>query len=91
MIDDNNNGQNALTTVFRPAEYHLLCKWYISSAWRRKLSKSALKTEFLNELYRALLVLLEETDPFQFEMLMNGFISMCNKKFPNFGEYFQVN
>ena len=53
--------------------------------------KVAPKTEVKNELYRALLVLLEEKDPLQFEMLMNGFLSICNEKSPKFGEYFQVN
>ena len=56
----------------------------------RKLSKLAPKTEVNNELYRALLVLLEEKDPLKFEMLMNVFLSMCNEKSSNFGEYFQV-
>ena len=55
------------------------------------MSKLAPKTEVKNELYRALLVLLEEKDPLQFEMLMNGFLSMWNEKSPNFREYFQVN
>ena len=55
------------------------------------MSKLAPKTEVKNELYRTLLVLLEEKDPLQFEILMNGFLSMCNEKSPNFGEYFKVN
>ena len=55
------------------------------------MSKLTPKTEVKNELYRALLVMLEERDPLQFEMLMNSFLSMCNEKSPNFGEYFQVN
>ena len=55
------------------------------------MSKLAPETEVKNELYRALLVLLEEKYPLQFEMLMNGFLSMCNEKSSNFGEYFQVN
>ena len=72
-------------------EHHLLCKWHITRAWRRKLSKLPPKTEVKNELCRALLILLEERDPLQLEMLMNRFLSMCNEKSPNFGEYFQVN
>ena len=35
--------------------------------------------------------MLEEKDPLQLEILMNGFLSMCNEKSPNFGEYFKVN
>ena len=91
MTDDDNSGWNAFINVFGSAEHHLLCKCHITRAWRRKLSKLAPKTEVKNELYLALLVLLEEKDPLQFEILMNGFLSMCNEKSPNFGEYFKVN
>ena len=91
LADDDNSGWKAFTNVFGSVEHHLLCKWYITRALRRKLSKLAPKTEVKNELYRALLVLLEEKDPLRFEMLMNGFLSMCNEKSPNLGEYFQVN
>ena len=76
MTDDDNSGWNAFTNVFGSVEHHLLCKWHITRAWRRKLSKVAPKTELKNELYRALLVLLAEKDPLQFEMLMNGFLSI---------------
>ena len=55
------------------------------------MSKLAPKTEVKNELYRTLLVLLEEKGPLQFEIVMNGFLSMYNEKSPNFGEYFKVN
>ena len=89
--DDDNSGWNAFSNVFGSVEHHLLCKWHFTRAWRRKLSKLAPKTEVKNGLYRALLVLLEEKDPLQFEILMNGFLSMCNEKSPNFGEYFKVN
>ena len=91
ITDDDSSGWNAFSNVFGSVEQHLLCKWHITRAWRRKLSKLAPKTEVKNELYRALLVLLEEKDPLQFEILMNGFLSMCNEKSPNFGEYFKVN
>ena len=91
MTDDDNSGWNAFTNVFGSVEHHLLCKWHITRTWRRKLSKLAPKTEVTNELYRALLVLLEGKDPLQFEILINGFLSMCNEKSPNFGEYFEVN
>ena len=45
--------------------------------------------EVKNEIYRTLLVLLEEKDPLQFEMLVNGFLSMCNKKSKTFGNIFR--
>ena len=91
VTDDDSSGWNAFTNVFGSVEHHLLCKWYITRAWKRKLSKLTPKTEVKNELYRPLLVMLEERDPLQFEMLMNSFLSTCNEKPPNFGEYFQVN
>ena len=59
MADDDNSGWNAFTNVFGSVEHHLLCKWHITRAWRRKLSKLAPKTEVKNELCRALLVLFE--------------------------------
>ena len=91
MTDDDNREWNAFTNVFGSVEHHLLCKWHITRVWRRKLSKLAPKPEVKNELYRALLFLLEEKDPLQFEILMNDFLSMCNEKSPNFGECFKVN
>ena len=60
MTDDDNSGWNAFANVFGSVEHHPLCKWHITRAWRRKLSKYTPKTEVDNELYRALLVLLEE-------------------------------
>ena len=48
MTDDNNNGWNAFTNVLGSVEHHLLCKWHITRAWRRKLSKLVPKTEFKN-------------------------------------------
>ena len=48
------------TNVFGSMEHHLLCKWHITRAWKRNLSKFSPKTEVENELYRALLALLEE-------------------------------
>ena len=77
MTDDDNSGWNAFINVFGSAEHHLLCKCHITRAWRRKLSKLAPKTEVKNELYRALLVLLEEKNPLQFEILMNGFLKIA--------------
>ena len=91
MTDDDSSGWNAFTNVFGSVEHHLLRKWHITRAWGRKLSKLAPKKEVKNELYRALLVLLEEKDPLQFEMLMNSFLSICNEKSSKFGEYFQIN
>ena len=91
ITNDDNSGWNAFTNIFGSVEHHLLCKWHITRAWRRHLSKLAPKTEVKNELYRALVVLLEEKDPLRFETLMNGFLSMWNEQSSNFGEYFQLN
>ena len=85
MTDDDNSGWNAFTNVFGSVEYYLLCKRHITRACSRKFSKLAPKMEVKNEPYRALLVMLVEKDPLRFEILMNGFLSMCNEKSPNFG------
>ena len=36
LKDDDNTGWNAFTSVFGESK-HLLCKWHITRAWRRKL------------------------------------------------------
>ena len=35
LKDDDNTGWNAFTSVFGETK-HLLCKWHITRAWRRK-------------------------------------------------------
>ena len=76
MTDDDNSGWNAFTNVFGSVEYYLLCKRHITRTCSRKFSKLAPKMEVKNEPYRALLVMLVEKDPLQFEILVNGFLSM---------------
>ena len=88
MRDDDNTGRNAFISVFGESE-HLLCKWHITWAWRRKFK---LVPELIqDEVMHVLLVLLNEKEEAQFNILQEGFLKRYSLVAPAFIKYYRDN
>ena len=86
MTDDDNSGWNAITSVFGEAK-HLLCKWHINCAWKRKLP---LVPKYLQEdIYDALYALINEHDQQIFQQMLQSFLETYSLPASKFVEYFK--
>ena len=88
MTDDDNTGWNAFTAVFGESK-HLLCKWHITRAWRKKLT--LVPESIQDEVMQPLLLVLNEKDVEQFSKLQDGFLKRYSLVRPRFVRYFQDN
>ena len=74
MTDDDNTGWAAFKKVFGEAVHHLLCKWHVHRSWIRKLRQLYRNDHLLQlELYRTMVVIMEEKDPNNFKILVDAF------------------
>eukprot|EP00112_Aurelia_sp_Birch-Aquarium-sp1_P016102 Seg3619.1 transcript_id=Seg3619.1/GoldUCD/mRNA.D3Y31 product="Ubiquitin-like-specific protease 1" protein_id=Seg3619.1/GoldUCD/D3Y31 len=90
MTDDDNTGWSAFSSVFGNEAHHLLCKWHVHRSWRRKLHSLLPKErEFQNEIYQAIVVLLEERDSTKFKAMALAFVSTYMAVSEQFVRYFQ--
>ena len=90
MTDDDNTGWSAFSSVFGNEAHHLLCKWHVHRSWRRKLHSLLPKErEFQNEIYQAMVVLLEERDSTKFKAMSLAFVSTYVAVSEEFIRYFQ--
>ena len=88
MADDDNTGWNAFTSVFGESK-HLLCKWQITKAWRRKLN---LVPESIQDVVmRVLLVILNQKKEAQFNILHEDFLKRYSLVGPAFIKYYRDN
>ena len=88
MTGDGNTGWNAFTAVFGESK-HLLCKWHITRAWRRKLT--LVPESIQDEVMQSLLLILSEKDQEQFAKLQDGSLKRYSLVAPRFVCYFQDN
>ena len=90
MTADDNTGWSAFSSVFGNEAHHLLCKWHVHRSWRRKLHSLLPKErEFQNEIYQAMVVLLEERDSTKFKAMSLAFVSTYVAVSEEFVRYFQ--
>ena len=76
------------TSVFGESK-HLLCKWHITRAWRRKLK--LVPESIQDEVMRALLVILNEKEEAQFNTLHEGFLKRYSFVAQAFIKYYRDN
>ena len=88
LKDDDNTGWNAFTSVFGETK-HLLCKWHITRAWRRKLK--LVQESIQDEVMRTPLVILNEKEEAQFNTLHEGFLKRYSLVAPAFIKYYRDN
>ena len=88
MTDEDSTGWNAFTSVFGKSK-HLLCKWHITTAWRRKLK--LVPESMQDEVMHALLAILNEKEEAQFNTLHEGFRKRYSLAAPAFIKYYRDN
>jgi hypothetical protein len=92
MSDDDPAFYNAWERVMGAAQRRLLCTWHVDKNWRKNLHEKVHSTrEEKAMIYKALRVLLQETNPEQFVTTLQQFIHelLSDESTNEFGRYFQ--
>ena len=89
MTDDDNSEWSAFSKAFGNDIRHLLCKWHIHRTWKRRLqSLLPHDVDLQIEIYRALVVLMDEKNENDFKKMANNFIEIYKSKCKKFIDYF---
>ena len=92
MSDDDYSGPNAIKAGFGEKIRHLLCKWHIHRACQRKLMHHIPTDNTLrDEVYKCLIVILEEKNSNKFNELTEAFEKKYTSKCESFVKYFFSN
>uniref|UniRef100_A0A6P7HAU8 Uncharacterized protein LOC114346433 n=1 Tax=Diabrotica virgifera virgifera TaxID=50390 RepID=A0A6P7HAU8_DIAVI len=91
MSDDAPEFFNAWTNIMSKPENHLLCAWHIDRNWRKNLNKIKGDQAMKAKVYKYLRLLLQSTDPADFEDMLNFVLSelLACEDTAAFGQYFQ--
>ncbi|XP_063595250.1 uncharacterized protein LOC134772142 [Penaeus indicus] len=92
MSDDDYSGPNAIKAVFGQDIRHLLCKWHVHRAWQWKLKHHiATDSTLRDEIYKCLIVILEEKNTNKFKELTAAFEKKYTPTCESFVKYFFSN
>uniref|UniRef100_A0A6P7GTZ2 Uncharacterized protein LOC114346431 n=1 Tax=Diabrotica virgifera virgifera TaxID=50390 RepID=A0A6P7GTZ2_DIAVI len=92
MSDDAPEFFNAWTNIMSKSENHPLCAWHIDRNWRKNLNKIKDDQAMKAKVYKYLRLLLQSTDPADFEDMLNFVLSelLACEDTAAFGQYFQT-
>ena len=90
MSDDAPAYYNSWKKIFGESERQLLCAWHVDKNWRQALSKVKGQEKKV-AVYKYLRTMLECTDQYNFEKLLENFLKECEEDddVKNFGIYFK--
>ena len=90
MTDDDNAGWNAFSHVFGDVS-HFLCVWHLHRAWARKVRELYRGNEEAEELYQALVVLMQEKNLNKFGEHVVAYKIAFTEKYPEYLKYLESN
>ncbi|KAJ8914484.1 hypothetical protein NQ315_002756 [Exocentrus adspersus] len=93
MSDMAESFYNAWKAEMGPVNFRLFCAWHVDQAWRKQIKKIPVSFEIKKDIYKKLIILMQETDENTFLKMVENFLILlkCDNQLAEFAKYFEAN